>query len=293
MATRASWCGYLKVSLLHIPVKAYSATTSDAGKISLRQLHDGCWHRLKQQMSCPVHGPVAAENIASGYEAAEGEYIVLSDEELASLDEKEDRTVEIEAFVPSTLIEPVYYTEKTWYLTPNSPAGQRIYALLHGGLAEGELHAVGRAVIGRRAQPVLLRTIGKLVVLTVLRYDALVSKPEAFEEMVPGAAASEEEAGLFGQLIDSLSQSEFSLAKYRDEHAERMARLIEARSTERVSIPMREAETAKDDNQLMGLLIRSLQRSSAEAATTSGAGDVVDASVEHLGANDSRLKRPG
>lgn len=291
MATRASWSGYVKVSLLNVPVKAYSATTADAGKISLRQLHDGCWHRLKQQMTCPVHGPVAAEDIASGYEAAEGEYVVLSNEELASLDEKEDRTVEIQAFVPSTLIDPVYYTERTWYLAPSEPAGQRVYALLRGGLASGERHAVGRAVISRRPHPVLLRAIGRVVALTVLRYDALVSKPKAFEEMAPGAAATDEESTLFGQLIDSMTQSDFSLERYRDEHAERLARLIEARSNERVSVPMREAEKVTTNDQLMELLIRSVQKKSADGKVAP-CGER-QTSAEFVESADSRLKRPG
>jgi DNA end-binding protein Ku len=293
MATRASWSGYVKVSLLNVPVKAYSATTADAGKISLRQLHDGCWHRLKQQMTCPVHGPVAAENIASGYEAAEGEYVVLSDEELASLDEKEDRTVEIHAFVSSTHIDPVHYTEKTWYLTPNGPAGERVYALLRGGLVSGERHAVGRAVINRRAQPVLLRPIGRLVALTVLRYDAQVSKPEAFEEMAPGNAVTDEESALFGQLVDSMAQNEFSLEKYRDEHAERLARLIEARSSERVTVPMREPETVTTNDQLMELLIRSVQKKSADWKLTPCGEGQDSSSPELVESSDSRLKRPG
>lgn len=293
MATRASWSGYVKVSLLDVPVKAYSATTADAGKISLRQLHDGCWHRLKQQMSCPAHGPVAAEDIASGYEAAEGEYVLLSDEDLASLDEKEDRTVEIHAFVPSTLIDPVYYTERTWYLTPNGPAGQRVYALLRSGLASGQRHAVGRAVINRRAQPVLLRPIGRLVALTVLRYDALVSKPGAFEEMAPGMAVADQESALFGQLIDSMTQSEFSLEKYRDEHAERLARLIECRSSERVSVPMREAEKVTTNDQLMELLLRSVQKNAADTQLSPCGESPQDASVELVESAYARLKRPG
>lgn len=278
MAARASWSGYLKVNMLSVPVKAYSATTADAGKISLRQLHDGCWQRIRHQSICPTHGAVPHEEIASGYEAAEGEYIVLSEEELAALDRDEDRTVEIEAFVPAAHVDPVYFTEKTWYLAPNGPAGQRLYGLLQDGLQSGSRHAVGRGVINKRSQPVLLRAIGRLIGLTVLRYDAQVTRPESFDELVDETSVSGEERSLFGALVESLSQPGFDLAIYRDEYGERLSRLIESRAAERVSIPLAAAGRPAQDDQLLELLKQTLSQVAGSRSDASDGTAVATAS---------------
>ncbi len=295
MAARASWSGYLKVNLLSVPVKAYSATTTDAGKISLRQLHDGCWQRIRHQTICPTHGAVPHEEIASGYEAAEGEYIVLSDEELAALDRDDDRTVEIEAFVPATHIDPVCFTEKTWYLAPNGPAGQRLYGLLQDGLRSGSRHAVGRGVINKRSQPVLLRPIGRLIGLTVLRYDAQVARPESFDELVDQTNVSSEERSLFGALVESLSQPGFDLATYRDEYGERLSRLIESRAAERVSIPLAATSRPAQDDQLLDLLKQTLSQVAGSRPEVSdrNADGAAPSSGEAAESDLRRIKRIG
>jgi DNA end-binding protein Ku len=67
MARYSSWKGYLKISLVSVPVKAYTATSSGAS-VSLNQLHAECNSRIQYKKSCPIHGEVASDQIVSRYE---------------------------------------------------------------------------------------------------------------------------------------------------------------------------------------------------------------------------------
>ena len=76
MAPRSSWKGFIKLSLVSVPVKAYTASQSGAD-IRLNQLHAECHSRIKYQKTCPVHGEVSNDEIVSGYEFAKGQYVVV------------------------------------------------------------------------------------------------------------------------------------------------------------------------------------------------------------------------
>src|SRR4051812_38111334 len=109
MAARSVWKGYIRFSLVSIPVKAYTATASGGGKISLNQLHKECNSRVKYQKVCPTHGELKAEDIVSGFEFAENQYVTIDPEELAKLRTKSDKTIGIEAFVSQDAVEARYY----------------------------------------------------------------------------------------------------------------------------------------------------------------------------------------
>src|SRR5687768_12753391 len=100
MAVRSSWKGYLKFSLVSVPIKGYSATTA-AGSVPLHQLHDKCHRRIKHVKTCPVHGQVSKDEIVSGYEYADGQYVILEPEELGQLRSAGDRAVSVDAVIPA------------------------------------------------------------------------------------------------------------------------------------------------------------------------------------------------
>src|SRR5262249_44991964 len=100
MARYSSWKGYLKISLVSLPVKAYTATSSSA-KISLNQLHSGCNSRIQYKKNCPVHGEVPSGEIVSGYEYTKGQYVVIDTDELEKLRTESDRSINVTTFVPA------------------------------------------------------------------------------------------------------------------------------------------------------------------------------------------------
>ena len=102
MPPRANWKGYLKLSLVTCPV-ALSPATSDKEKVSFHLLNSATGHRLKQQYVDSETGEIVdRENRVKGYEIGKGEYVTVSDEELAVIEIESSHTIDIESFVPKS-----------------------------------------------------------------------------------------------------------------------------------------------------------------------------------------------
>ena len=257
---RSTWKGHLRVSLVSIPVKAYTAATSGGGEIHLNQLHRDCHHRIRYRKTCPVHGEISSEEIVSGYEYARDQSVVVQPEELDRLRTESDRAIAIDVFVAPEAVDAVYHTGKTYYLLPDGPAGAKPYALLHRVMGEQGLHAVARVVLSGRERLVLVRPLGRLLAMSTLVYESQVKAAEAFEEAVAAPELSAEELQLATSLVTASCAEQFDLGRYRDLYTERLGALIEAK------IEGHEITTAPAEPEREVInLIDALKRSVAEA----------------------------
>jgi DNA end-binding protein Ku len=228
LAARSTWKGYLKFSLVSVPVKAYTAVSSSEG-IRLNQLHVDCHSRIKYQKVCPLHGEVGNDAIVSGYEYTKGQYVVVDTAELDKLRSEDDKAITIDTFIPSDALDPMYYGGKTYYLVPDSPVGQKPYTVLYEAMADLDRHAIAQVVFHGREQLVAIRPVGGLLAMTVLNRDPEVTKPAAFTEEVPKVAATPEEMKLAETLVATATAKKFDWSKYRDVYTEKLTRLIEAK----------------------------------------------------------------
>lgn len=96
MAARSSWKGFLKLSLVSVPVKAYTATASGGGEIRLNQLHAECNSRINYKKTCPIHGEVPSDQIVSGFEYSKGQYVIVDTDELEKLRTEDDKAINID-----------------------------------------------------------------------------------------------------------------------------------------------------------------------------------------------------
>jgi DNA end-binding protein Ku len=229
VAARSSWKGYLKFSLVSMPVKAYPATTSEGGSVRLNQLHADCHSRINYKKTCPVHGEVSNDAIVSGYEYAKGQYVIVDTDELEKLRSEDDKAIQIDTFIKPDTLDPVYYAGKSYYLVPDGPVGQKAYSVFCQAMIEENRQAVGQVVMHGREQVVLLRPMGGLLTMTVLNLEPQVTKPSAFAEEAPKVEASPEEMKLAKTLIDASTAKKFDFAKYKDVYTEKLTRLIEAK----------------------------------------------------------------
>lgn len=228
MPPRATWKGYIKLSLVSVPVKAYTVGVSSA-QIQLNQLHEECHSRIKYQKTCPIHGEVSNDQIVSGYEYAKGQYVVVDPSELDKLRSEVDKAINIDVFVRPDAVDPVYHSGKTYYLVPDGPVGQKPYALLHRTMVQQERHAVARVVFSGREQLVTLRPLNGLVAMSCLLYEHQVKKPATFEDEITRPELSEEEVRLATMLVEASSTEELDLSQYKDTYTERLTELIEAK----------------------------------------------------------------
>lgn len=242
MAARSSWKGFLKLSLVSVPVKAYTATASGGGEVRLNQLHAECHSRINYKKSCPIHGEVSGEQIVSGYEYSKGQYVVVDTDELDKLRTDDDKAINIDTFVAPEQLDPVFSSGKTYYLVPDGPVAQKPYAVLQQAMVELSRHAVARVVMHGKEQVVWLRPMDNLLSMTVLNYDHEITKPAAFEEELIKPAIEADELKLAKTLIEASTSKKLDFAKYKDLYTQKLTQLIEAKvaGKEVVAAPVHE-----------------------------------------------------
>ncbi len=223
MAVRAIASGTISFGLVSVPIKLYSGTQSK--NLSFNLLHAKDHSRLKQQYICQTCGEVVErEAMVRGYEYAKDQYAVLSPEELKALDQESDQSIEIEAFVPMTSVDPIYF-EKTYLLGPDK-GGNKAYRLLREAMAAVGKGAVAKFSTRGRHQLVLLREAqGGLMMHALFHADEV----RDFTEVERGdeVALKPGELELAVQLIEQLGSEAFDPHRYRDEYRERGLALIE------------------------------------------------------------------
>ncbi|MBK8098078.1 MAG: Ku protein [Planctomycetes bacterium] len=261
---RTSWKGFLKLSLISVPVKAFTANDT-SGEIHLNQLHKGCNSRIKYQKVCPAHGELSAENIVSGYEHQKDQYVVIDPDEVDKLRTKSDRAVSIDGFIPADAIDEMYFAGKTWYLLPDGIAGERPYALLQQGMLDNQVCAIAQVVMSGKEQLVLVRPHGRMLVMTGLYYKKRVRAADDFESEVAEIALKPEEKALTNTLIGATKIGQFDLGKYQDTYVDKLGQLIRLKVEGKEVVQAQDHEEPKILN-LMDALKKSVAEAQARAA---------------------------
>jgi DNA end-binding protein Ku len=264
MAPRSTWKGFLKVSLVSVPVKAYTATASGS-EVRLNQLHDDCHSRIQYKKTCPIHGEVPNAEIVSGYEYSKGQYVVVDTAEVDKLRTEDDKAIKIDTFVAPEAIDPAYFSGRTYYLVPEGPVGLHTFAVIHRAMVEQNRYGIGQVVLHGREQLVLLRPAGDLLAMSVLSYDNQVTKPSAFADEAPKAVeVPPDELKLAKTLIATSTSKKFDIAKYKDVYVDKLTRLIEAKVAGEEIVAPPAAEQGQIIN-LMDALRGSLAQTEAKA----------------------------
>jgi DNA end-binding protein Ku len=215
----------ISFGLVSIPVRLYPATQSKAG-VSFNLLHGKCGSRLKQQYVCPRDGEqVSRDDMVKGYEFSKDQYVTFTPEELKALEEKATQSIDIDAFVPLSAIDPIYF-ERPYYLGPEK-GGDKAYRLLTEAMQETGRAALARYAARGKQYLVMLRPSpdGRALILQELLYADEV-RPMA-EVPLPDGEAREAELKLAKQLIDQIASETFEPSKYHDEVRERIQADIE------------------------------------------------------------------
>ena len=264
MGLRTAWDGYLRLNLLSVPVKAYSATVSGRGKVGFHQIHAKCNSRIRYKKTCPIHGEVAYDEIVSGYEIADGQYVLIDRKDLAKLKPGAEKAITIDVFIRPDALDPVYYTDRTYYLVPDGEVGRQSYAVLRKVMADDGRYAVATMVLSGRAQVVLIRPVGKLLAVTVLSYDTQLKKPSEFESEIADVHAGAAEMKLARSLVEASTADDFEFGKYQDEYTSHVRDLIESRAAGRKIVAGRNEEEPAIIN-LMDALRQSLDEAKSHS----------------------------
>ncbi len=224
---RASWSGLLRLSLVAVPVKAYPATSS-SDAIHFNQLHADCGERIAYEKRCPVHGTVEAAEIVKGYQYATGQYVIIEAEELESLRSAREKALSLERFVDAREIDPIVFSGRCLYLLPESSAAHRPYLLLAQAMRARQRWAIGRVAMSGHRHAVIVRPLGRLLVMDVLHDPGLLRSTNWLEAELQQIEASAEELQLADVLIDSASGT-VDWRQFRDDTPDKLAALVAAK----------------------------------------------------------------
>lgn len=225
---RSSWKGHIRLSLVSIPVKAFTASASGK-EIRLNQLHEECKSRIKYQKVCPQHGEVSGSDIVKGYEFAKDQYVIIDEDELDDLRTESDRAINIDSFIDPLHVDQLYLSGRTYYLAPDGPVGQKPYNLLLAAMKDESLFSVAQVVMHGREQLVMLRPMGRLICMHVLSFQEQVKNPADFEDEVEETDFSKDELELTKKLMEATKVEEFDIGKFENTYHDKLKELIEAK----------------------------------------------------------------
>jgi DNA end-binding protein Ku len=226
MAARATWKGYLKISLVNIPVKVFPATES-SGTISFNQLHGECQTRIQQKKWCPqCNREVPNSEIVKGYEFEKGQYVVLSEDDIDKVRPESTRVIDLVQFSDESSIDPMY-VDRTYYLAPDGGVASDAFAVMRDGM-KGKV-GVGKLALYGREYLVAVRPHERGIIMHTLHHAAEIRSIDQVEELNSVTnKAKPEEARLARQIIESF-EGPLDLKTYKDEYQEGLKGIIDAK----------------------------------------------------------------
>jgi DNA end-binding protein Ku len=264
MAARPTWKGYLKISLVNIPIRVFPATDA-AATVSFNQLHRECRTRIQQKRWCPsCQVEVPNTDIVKGYEFEKGKYVVMEEDDLAKVRAESTRVINIVQFADAKLIDPVY-VERPYYLAPDGAVASEAFAVMREGMA-GKA-AIGKLALYGREYLVAIQPRENGLVMYTLRHASEVRAMSAIDELktVP-AKIKPDEVKLARQVIGNF-ETEGDLTQYKDDYQTELRKLIDAKIAGEDIVTPAEEEAPKVVN-LMEALRQSLDRVSADKKKT-------------------------
>jgi len=240
---RAIWSGSISFGLVNIPVKLYGAVSRKT--VHFNQIDARTQARIKQKRVSSEDGSeVPYENIVKGYELSSGAYVIISDDELAALDPKALRTIDIDEFVDLSEIDPIYY-DSAYFLAPDKAA--KPYALLAAAMEEQGKVGIAHFVMRTKQYLAAIRPVDGKLMLSTMVYADEVNDPASIPELadLDEVELPDKELTMARQLIESLS-AEFEPDKFQDTYRKAVEGLIEAKAAgEEIIAPVNGVEPAQ------------------------------------------------
>jgi len=256
---RAIWTGAIGFGLVNIPVKMYSGVQDSSLDLDMLDKKDHSNIRF-QRVSEKTGKEVAWENIVRGYKY-NGEYVILSDEDLKKASPEKSKVIEIAEFVNQDEIDTVYY-ETPYYLEPEK-TGAKAYVLLRDALEKSGKVGLGTYVMRTKEAIGIIKPMDDILVLNKMRFAEEIRDHNDFK--IPADKSKPNELKMALALIDQLSGS-FEIDKYHDTYSDQLMKVIEAKAKGRkITVPTMKVVHSKSKD-LMDQLKASLSTGKRKAS---------------------------
>ena len=241
MPPRAYWKGHLKLSLINIPIRLFTASNSGT-KIALNQIHRESMQRVRYQTMAGDE-PVARSEIVKGYEFEKGKYVLIEDADFEKIRLETDKTIEITQFIDQAELDPVYLGSP-YYAAPDGAVAEAPFRVIREGLNQTGKVGLGRVVMHNREHVVCLSVRDKGFLLTMMRYAGEIRATEAYFDEITDGDVDEAQLQLAVQLIEGLS-SPFDYTQFRDRYQDALLELIKAKVDGSEPAAVQEAEATQ------------------------------------------------
>ena len=157
------------MSLVTCPVALYTATSASSD-VHFHLINPKTNNRIRMITTDPDTGPINRADLVKGYEVSKDNYILLSDDEIKSVQLESTKTIDIERFVPEKQIDRIYW-DSPYYLAPDGKLAQEAFGVIREAMRDAEQIAIGRVVISTRERLLALEPRGNGILAYSLRTD--------------------------------------------------------------------------------------------------------------------------
>ncbi len=252
---RALWKGFIRFSLVTIPVNLYSAVES-SGTISFNQLHNKDNGRVGYEKKCKKCGKTLSnDEIVKGYEFQPDNYIIIENEDLQKVKLESTKTIEIEGFVNISEVSPMLY-DSPYFIGPDGEVGKKAYALFTETLKETGKMGIGKVVMRDREDVVMIAPQENAMMMYKLRYPNELRSISSIPQ-VDGLKADKDQLKLAKTLVDSMTTT-LDKIELKDKYQDALREMIEAKAEgKEIVAPEKEIEPVTD---IMAALKLSLEQ---------------------------------
>lgn len=220
---RPTWQGHLRLSLVTCPVALYTATNS-GGEVHFNLINPATNNRIKMITTDPDTGPVERSTLVKGYEFEKGQYVLLSNEEIASVKLESTKTIDIERFVPEADIDRIYW-DNPYYLAPDGKLAQEAFSVIREAMVRSGQIALGRVVMSTRERLLALEPRGNGILAYTLRTDAEVRAADEIFGAISDKAPDPAMIAIAEKIIQQ-QEGPFDPSQFTDRYEEALKALI-------------------------------------------------------------------
>jgi DNA end-binding protein Ku len=223
MAPRASWKGYIKLSLVSCPVRLFPAT-STSDRITFNQLHKDTHNRINMKPVDPELGLVERSDLVKGYEYEDKQYVIIEDSDLEAVRIESSHTLNIEAFVDEDAVD-VIYQDAPYYLAPDGAMAEETFVVLREAMRRSGKVGIARLVLSSRERVVTIGPRDNGMYVCTLRNPREVRSTAEYFAGIPAGEPDQEMLDLAEKLIEQ-KVTDFDPGKYEDRYEVALMNMI-------------------------------------------------------------------
>ncbi|MEQ1619743.1 MAG: Ku protein [Terricaulis sp.] len=270
LPARPVWTGQIRLALVALPVKLYSALDSRE-KIAFNQIHEPSKQRIKYEKVVPGIGPVDKDDIVKGYEVQKGRYVLFSDEEFEALKVDSKKTLDMIQFAPAETIDPIYF-DKPYYALPDGKLADEPYRVVRDALKRTGTIGLGQITMRGRSYIAAVKPYEDGILVETVHYAEELRAAKGFFDEIPAGKSEPDLVDLAEELIKR-KQAPFDANKFEDEYSQALERLIKKKIEREGETILEDQESAAPDYggnvvSLVDALKKSLAKKQAAAAET-------------------------